>query len=208
MPKKKKEPKLIVVKKEESKKEQSEDLEQEPETALVKNNIEDNEEMTDGGIVKHSTEEEARNSVYQGTVDLQTALFRHASFTGSRLGRVRPLIAKIETRIFEDDFLVDLDKKELLKIYELIKSTEKDSLDFLERTHKLVQDSPNVMKVTSTVVASRTPRSGTSVSEHIDRKLLDEVKQKLLSNTALAHDAITNIHMLEDEVEEDDGEGA
>jgi hypothetical protein len=158
----------------------------------------DSGRLSDEVVVHHVSEDEARSSVYQGALDMQNALFSHASFTSSRLVKVRSLLGKVEARVFDDQFLEDLDKKEMLKLYELIKSTEKDSLDFLERTHKIVQDSSNVMKVTSTIVTNRANRGGTPISHRIDRNLLSAVKQRILENTDLAQDAIDSVHQIDD----------
>jgi hypothetical protein len=146
----------------------------------------------------HTSEEEARNSVYQGALDMQNALFTHASFTSGRLLRIRSILGKVETKIFDDTFIDDLDKKEMLKLYELVKGTERDSLDYLERTHKIIQDSPNVVKVTQTFVSNRPHRGSDSISGRIDRNLISQIKQRLLTDTMIAQDALAGITDLED----------
>jgi hypothetical protein len=152
--------------------------------------------------VPRITEDETRSAVYDGALAMQHAIFTHAAYTSSRLAKVRSLLSKVEERVFDDQFLEDLEKKEMLKLYELIKSTEKDSLDFLERTHKIVQDSSNVMKVTSTIVTNRAARGGTSISQRIDRNLLSAVKQKIMANADMAHETIIDVHQIDEDVDE------
>lgn len=94
------------------------------------------------------TEAEVRETVYDGSLALQYLLFKHAKNQKPKLGRLGNLIETVENQLYSEETIQALDKAQLIKLYALASERETESIAFLERLHKTVQETENVSKVT------------------------------------------------------------
>jgi hypothetical protein len=81
--------------------------------------------------------ENAQLIIDQGLNDLQIAIYEHASRMKPRLARLDKIVDLVETRIFQPDMLEALPSKELVKLLELLTSSQVQAAGFLERLYKL-----------------------------------------------------------------------
>ena len=133
------------------------------------------------------TQEQTRQMVYDGCLSLQYSLFKHAKGQQPRLDRLSNLIENIEGIVFTEDILKQLDKQQLIKLYSIANNQINESIGFLERLHKLVQDTEDVSKVTNTLNISVNSilNSDESIqyrSKGIDNERLRNVKEMLVRN--------------------------
>lgn len=133
-------------------------------------------------VLDHAGELESRDTMFRGTVDMQDALFEHASRSRSRLKRTSKVIDNLESRVYNDEFIEELDAKSLLKLLILARESELETVGFLERLYKLAQDSQRVIKVTQTLSMSGVSGRGSSIedSDDIDKPKLEEIRSLLM----------------------------
>ena len=138
--------------------------------------------VDDDEILDHADEFQARDTMFHGTVDMQDALFEHASRYRSRLKRTSKIIDNLESRVYNDEFIEELDPKSLLKLLILARESELEIVGFLERLYKLAQDSQRVIKVTQTLSMSGVSgRNGPiDESEDINKPKLEEIRTLLM----------------------------
>lgn len=138
--------------------------------------------VDDSEILEHADELEARDTMFRGTVDMQDALFEHASRYRSRLKRTSKIIDNLESRVYNDEFIEELDPKSLLKLLILARESELEIVGFLERLYKLAQDSQRVIKVTQTLSMSGASGRNSSIedSDDIDKPKLEEIRALLM----------------------------
>lgn len=157
----------------------------------------DNHELPSVEIPKDITESDARDMVYKGSLCMQYMLFQHAFAQVPRVNRLNTLINKIESELFSEETLQELDKGQLLKLYSLATGQVTDSIGFLERLHTMVQDASEVVKVTK----SMSYQDNTVTS-------LESVKSKVRNNDKLRNIKdilINNILGTNDELLPEDG---
>lgn len=131
----------------------------------------------------HATEASARDSMFTGIVDMQEALYEHASRYRVRLKGLSKVITNLEGRVFDDKFIEDLDPRSMIKLLVLARESEKDAIEYLERLHKLVQDSQRVIKVTQTLSMTNGPYSrgeGEPSENRMDKSKMEEVRKLLI----------------------------
>lgn len=131
--------------------------------------------------LSHTSELKARDAMFKGTLDMQEALFEHASRYRSRLKKTAAVIDNLEDKVFDEEFINELDPRSLIKLLVLARDSEKDAIGYLERLHKLVQDSQRVIKVTQTLSMSGVSTNhSSSDSEDVDKLKLDEIRSLLM----------------------------
>jgi hypothetical protein len=134
------------------------------------------------------TEQDTRQMVYDGSLALQYSLFKHAKDQRPKLNRLKHLICKIEDKIYTEDIIDQLDNQQLLKLYSTANNQVTSSIEFLERLHKLVQDTEDVNKVTNSLNISIDGSITNPIdairyrSKSIDNEKLKNVKEILISN--------------------------
>ena len=138
-------------------------------------------------VTRDLTEQETRKMVYDGSLALQYTLFKHAKDQRPKLSRLTGLINKIENRIYQEEIIDQLDNQQLLKLYATANAQVTDSIGFLERLHKIVQDTEDVSKVTNSLNISidGVLNSADAVryrSNNIDTARLKNVKEILIRN--------------------------
>jgi len=133
-------------------------------------------------VADHATETSARNAIFRGTLDMQEALFNHASTFRGRLKRLAGVINNLEGKVFNEEFLNELDPRSMIKLLVLARESETEAIEYLERLHKLVQDSQRVIKVTQTLSMSGVTTRPLSIEEGGDfnKNLLDEARTLLI----------------------------
>lgn len=135
-------------------------------------------------VPKEITESDARDMVYKGSLCMQYMLFQHAFAQVPRVNRLNTLINKIESELFSEETLQELDKSQLLKLYSLATGQVTDSIGFLERLHTMVQDASEVVKVTKSLsYQDNTVTSLESVKSKVrNNDKLRNIKDILISN--------------------------
>lgn len=134
----------------------------------------------------HASGESARNAIVNGTLDMQEALFEHASRYRSRLKGLNGVISNLHGKIFNEEFINELDPRSLIKIYILARESEDSAVEYLERLHKVVQDSQKVIKVTQTLSMSGVSSGGASPllgldNTEVDRDKVNQIRDILMN---------------------------
>ena len=131
------------------------------------------------------TELEVRETVYEGSLALQYLLFKHAKDQKPRLNRLGGLIETVEKELYTEDTIKQLEKSQLLKLYSIANERETESIAFLERLHKTVQETENVAKVTralSESTGNTTDLESVKYKKMIDSGKLRDIKDLLIKN--------------------------
>lgn len=131
------------------------------------------------------TEQEVRETVYEGSLALQYLLFKHAKDQKPKLGRLKSLIESVEMELYTEDTIKQLEKSQLIKLYALANERETESIAFLERLHKTVQETENVAKVTralSEATGNTTDLESMKYKKIIDSGKLRDIKDLLIKN--------------------------
>ena len=133
-------------------------------------------------VIDHATEDTARTAMINGVLDMQETLYKHASRYKDRLRNLSGVIKNLENRVFDEEFINDLDPRSMIKLLVLARESEKDAVEYLERLHKLVLDSQRVTKITQTlsVTGGMSGRGDLDVGETPMDKLKMEKVRKLL----------------------------
>jgi hypothetical protein len=130
------------------------------------------------------SELDVRETVYDGTLTLQYLLFNHAKNQKPKLNRLRNIIENVESQLYSENTIQALEKSQLIKLYAMANERETESIAFLERLHKTVQETENVSKVTRAL----SENSGNVIdvlkykNKNVDGERLRNVKDLLIKN--------------------------